>query len=67
MTAGTLRGVSLSRHRNTLATTPLTGERHLSTDTHRDTRTQVCGRTRQVFQITDYLEELKTTVEILTF
>jgi len=29
MTAGTLRGVSLYLHHDTLATTPLTGERHL--------------------------------------
>lgn len=33
MTAGTLRGVSLSLHHDTLETTPWTGERHLSTHT----------------------------------
>lgn len=45
MTAGTRRGVSLSRRRNTLETTPLTGERHLSPDTHIHTNThyQLCG------------------------
>lgn len=38
MTAGTLRGVSLFLHHDTLVTTPLTGERHLSAHMH--TRTQ---------------------------
>ena len=50
MTAGTLRGVSLSLHHDTLVTTLLTGERNLSalTQSHTHTHTHT-----EVFQIHD--------------